>query len=348
MTGAKDKSKSLPTWKKWLIRIILWGLIITVVALAPRIVGAIVAGLAIFFLIIYWWIIYKLRKLLAPLKDLDLFPAKIKLELRGAPEWHFTDKVKQQEKELQELGFEPIGCYTADKMKGVNIYGFLDTDQSVYAVIYDQQYTGSFLDFFIAFNDNTYITFTNNPQPQIFDRPPGKPIERFPDQGIADLYRTCLEKCPADKQKEQLTKEGFAGIVEKYFAEDRAWQMEHFEESDKMQEAMEEAFLEKSGWSAVEWNRKKNQVIFIHNNLKDWEVVSHYTSGLFLKDDKLYEQEEQRMKKLAREMSPIESFSAALADMPGTKFTELMELHHPVPVAVYLIPTAPEGWEYSD
>lgn len=341
----RDRIRTMQPWKKWLIRIVFWGVVIACIILWPRGVGMVVTGLAVFALIVYFWIKSRIKKFLAPLEDLDLFPTEIKLTRQQRVKWHHDDTVRDCVRVLTDLGFAEIGCFTADKTPDLNIFAFIKSAESMFAVVYDEEFQGVWVDLVIPFADGAYVTYTNTKHPEVFDRPPDKPIERFPDYDIETLYQTCRQQC-APKQRKEISKDDFARMFEKYFAQERAWPLENMEKAEALEQSLQEAFLEEIGWSAVEWDRKQHRVVFIHDRKKRWEVVDVYTSGLYLEDSEQHKSEEERAKALAAEMPARAASTAMVEQIPSAHgFTKLLELTSPIGADVYLSPEPPDDWD---
>jgi hypothetical protein len=341
----RDRIKTMPEWKKWLIRIVFWGVVVACIVLWPRGVGAVVAGLAVFALVVYWWIKRKIKKFLAPLQNLDLFPTEIKLKRQRRVKWHHGDTVKDCVRALTDLSFAEISCFTVDKTPDLNMFAFIKSAESMFAVVYDEEFQGVWVDLVIPFADGAYVTYTNTKHPEVFDRPPDKPIERFPDYDIQTLYQTFRQQC-APKQRRQISEDDFVRMFEEYFAQERAWQVENMEETEALEQSLQEAFLEEIGWSAIEWDRKQHRVVFIHDRKKKGELVDIYTSGLYLEDSGQHNSEEERAKTLAAKMPARAAFAAMVEQMPAARgFTKLLELTSPIGADVYLLPEPPDGWD---
>ncbi len=329
----------MKTFLKWVIRIIFWAAMIAVVVIFPKTVGAIVAGLLIAFLLIYYFIIWKIKKWLAPLKDLDLFPMQIKITQSSRTKWHHTDKIKAIEGSLTSLGYEKIGEFTAGKMPGLNLDGFIAKDGTSYALAYDIQYMNPYVDFFSMFTDGTSCTFTNTVQPPIFERSPMNPMSRFPELGIPELHGKFIRERPSNEIR-KFSKEEFIPILEKNYADERDWQMKCAQDQERLSRELRENFLMRSGWTAIEWEKKQNRVTFIHDRLKGYEVVDIYRSCL--DDDCLEEkrtEEENNAKELFKLKPPSLAFDEIINNLPEkTRPVKILELSIPITATAYLLP----------
>ncbi len=344
----RARHRSLSGWRLWLLRAVLLAVVVTPAILWPKGLAITLSALLVTCLAVYWWIRYKIRKFTKPFRDFELFPTQVKVTKQRRPKIHNDQAVSGAESKVAELDFVPVGYFTVDNMPGVTMSAFIHRDEQTFGVVYDQEFLEPWMDFICEHSDGSNFTVSNTSMPSVFDDPPDKPIVRIAGEPPAALFRAYLDQRPG-KERRRLSGEIFASSFERYFAERAAWQQEEAEQQEELDQEIREAFLRKSQWTAIEWDRNQERVIFLHQNLKSWEVAGHLTGSLNSISSEDFEKEERQAEKLAGELAPIAAFEEILASSAhGQEFEKLMELSEPVPVHVYLGPELDEDDEWEE
>lgn len=343
-----ETPRPIPLWRKWLVRVILLAIIATPIVLWPVGVAAVVAGLAIFCILIYWWVCWKIRKFLAPLQNLDLFPTEIKLTAVKSVKWHHADLVEADERVFGERGFQKIGCFTGDKVPGTTLSAFLKEDLSTFGVIYDTEFMKVWSDLIVAFEDGSYITITNSPLPDPLGRPPDKPQKRFPGASLSALFETHREEYQG-KPLRRLSADDFVPLVEKYVREVKQWQVDSAHKEQSLKQELREAFLRESKWSAIEWDRNHKRVIFIYDGMSNANVVESFIEALCIQDEQGHGQAVEKARVLSESRPARKAFALMVQEIPRHRpFEKLAVLKQPFEVDVYLAPEGPEVEEEED
>ena len=340
-------------WKRWLIRLVFWSVVVVALVFWAREVAIVVASMLLVLLIVYFWIVYKIKKWLKPLENMNLFPTEIHLLPAKHIEAHHGEEEQHNSETLLRFGFESIGFFTVDAMPGVNVHAFVHPEKSAYAAVYDEQSLGVWVDIVSEYRDGSYFTITTNKAVPDMERPPDKIVERYEGEDLGEMFTQFLEARP-DGEWRPVSREGFAESVERYFAEEQAWQMERVDQEEEFARQLRESFLEASGWSAIEWDRKQHRVIFIHDHLGKDEVEELYMDGWHVDEgddeeyDAMYDAEADRAKRLAKSLKPREAMAAMIEKTSGKgQFEKLLAIQSPVEADVYLTPEQPDDWDES-
>jgi hypothetical protein len=342
--SARPKLRSLPRWKIWLIRGLLLAVVGGALYLWPEGLFAIVAGTAIVVIAVVWWLKRRLRAFVEPFKQLaevDLFPSTIELTQTSNVRWKHAASIDELSRELAARGFEPVGDYAIGASPGVHLRAWMHVADAVYAVVYDREGIEPHVDFVTPFADGSYLTYTTIRAPSLLDRPPTMQIEGFPGARPGEVLEKFLHARP-DKPCPSVSAGAFVPTLERYVAEESVWQQQQLDREEQLEQQLQEAFLQHSGWSAVRWDREQQRVVFGHDKLRSDDAVQVYLGCLGGLDEGAFAREEARAKKMAAGQSA----RTVLAELvrtapPAWKFEKLAELTEPVPADVYLAP----AWE---
>jgi hypothetical protein len=334
-----------PKWKKWLVRLIFWGFIIFAIIKWPQGVGAVLAGGAILLLALIFWIKYKIRKWLKPLENFKLFYPELTLIGQEKVSWNHPEAMEKQIEELRTSGFRQIGSYKLQEMNAANIFAALNEKEAIYAAVYDLPRVDVMLDLVTIYEDNTTFTCSNSEIAGFLQRPPGKLVERHPGLGAEELLRELLKNRP-DKPRLAVKPEDFVPRFERYHKELMEWQHIHAESVEKLNRELREEFLAKANWSAIEWDRKQNRVVIIHDQMPENEVVDAYRSWLPDCGDEQEDGRNQQIENIAHESPRLAAFERMIREVPHhPPFEKIVELTSPVPACVYLSPERPQEKE---
>ena len=338
---ARTQRPSMPTWKLWLIRIILLALIGGAIYVWPEGVAVVVAGMVIVVVAVVWWIKRKIRSIVEPFKELaniDLFSGTIELAPRAAIDWHHAEQMEAISTGVEACGFERVGDFSIESSAGMSLRAWLHRGESIYAAAYDVEYGDSHLDYVIAFTDGSYVTYSTTSIPSGLERPPTMPLERLPGLSPIELLQKLREGAPG-KPRRSVTAEGFVPCVKEYVAQEAAWRQQQFEREEKLQQDLEEAFLDASGWSAIQWDREQDRVVFIRDDLKSDDVVDAYRRGIGHLEENAYDREVERAERIAKRTAPRQAFTELMdTTTQSAKFAKLAEVTAPMPADVYLAP----------
>jgi hypothetical protein len=109
-----------------------------------------------------------------------------------------------------------------------------------------------------------------------------------------------------------------------------------------LNEELREEFLTQSNWSALEWDKKQNRIVIIHNQMPTSEVVNAYLYPLPSSDGDEDVARRAKTELVVQETSRTAAFERLVHDNPQAGFEKIMELSTPVPAIVYLAPERPD------
>lgn len=128
--------------------------------------GMVVGGLLMLLLLVVGIKLFLRRflsKLAGQLEDLALsyVPVRIHLQPASAIEWKQAQAVQQAVREVAEAGFESLGTFTIEEMAFVRLQGFLSQDNTAYAVVWEHDKAGVWVDLVCKYEDGNLLTFAN-------------------------------------------------------------------------------------------------------------------------------------------------------------------------------------------
>ena len=125
-------------------------------------------------------------------------------------------------RELETLGFNPIGTYQVKEMPGVTLVAFTQSFKAVCAVVYRHPLAGVFMDMCSMTEDDRGLTVTNAPAGGNLDHPPGREKIFEPKAALCRLYDRVLSDRPAGPHR-RLDASNFARVFEEEYAREMKW-----------------------------------------------------------------------------------------------------------------------------
>jgi hypothetical protein len=285
------------------------------------IVGGFLMAFALFALIVYFWIRAKIRGFAAKFGEaiqqmaaaaaVGHPPMRVELEPAEELEWDDAEAVEALAGPLLVSGFVEAGRYQCMMNTFVKMRAFAHVDHCIYAVVYEAQPIGTWMDLVATHTDGTSLTYSTAKSPGM-KRPPGKPAEYLPDLGAQALLDRFLANRP-DKESLPTPPEEFAATFERAYAEEMDWLagrggpdeeeiraiaardgtevdeetiqavqqswQSHFRQY--WDERLREGFLVTSGVSAAEWEQIRDRVVFVHDRLSIEDLVEHFDSAVY-------------------------------------------------------------------
>lgn len=275
----------------------------------------------------------------------EIYPKRIALTPATIRNWFHPEEVADASTALESLGFEPAGDFKADKRPWSFLRGFVHPTDRMYGVIDDQHSSlGMHVELVTVYEDGSYLTCSSTRFPEIFDRPPNQPIERYPHADVATLHAKMMEGRPNQPMR-VVTRGDWADVVMAYVAQEGRWRDADEEAKRQLQARIEATFLEKMGWSAGAWDQKRERVAFIHDRLRQADVVNRFDDHLYVEDEALSDSIQEQMMERVERHPPREAFAAGIALVPSdVSFEKLVTFETDVVVDAYLAPQRPEGW----
>ncbi len=301
----------------------------------------------------------------------DVPPFRVKLERVDRPTWADRDQIEFLAGPLRKAGFVDLGIFDVTPSQ-IRLLALASEKSSIYAAILQHPQSGVHLELVTAYADGTDCTYHTSEVACLLDQWPFKKIKALPDLGAGELLERLLAERP---QKAMLpaTVEAFSDLYESLWAREFDWRIARggltAEEIRRLASAngggvseedvrvvqrhwrlsinahyhveLQRRFLASGRYSAVEWERMRDRVRFVHDNLEWDEVVAMCGLGT---DDcypilEYSEKISAEVDRLAAAFPPREAF-ARINELlkPEQRFEKLYELEQPVPAAVYLSP----------
>jgi hypothetical protein len=121
----------------------------------------------------------------------------------------------------------------------------------------------------------------------------------------------------------------------------RQYNLTRYEEEERRDEALRENFLEASGWSAIEWDRKRERIFFVHDHADPDGLACCLIDAMDVDamEDEDFEREESRILRRFEQGSRRSVFAELAAEDPvRDQFEKVGTVTEPVPADVYLGP----------
>lgn len=299
-------------------------------------------------------------------------PPRLHLGRRPQLEWKDPATAQQQADALRAIGFTDAGFFVPHELPYLRLHALVKPDDSAWAVLYEHDKAGVWLDFFSRYADGTGVTYTTAPMGSEVEPPPGSTKVTEPGADPADLYRRFLaERRPEDL--EPVSADAFTWTFEQAYARSMDWRNSRggpteeeirrtLETSGKqvtdeevaavraaqleqalegLEVALRERFLATTRLSAAEWEAVEDRLVFIHDLLPE-ERVALVFYGAQGGDD----EDDEDVPEIPRALRglPARRLFARLNETapPDRRFEKLDELSEPLPADVYASPETAE------
>lgn len=155
----------------------------------------------------------KFRALLKPPLRIQLVPVDDRAKGRFA-DYH--------RRELESLGFTPIGIFDVREMPGVTLVASTQPSESVCAVVYRHPIAGVFSDVICVTADGRSLTVTSAPAGANLDHQPGHDKVYMFKASIKKMYDRLMEQRPAGPYK-RIDASNFMRVFEDAYAREMEW-----------------------------------------------------------------------------------------------------------------------------
>jgi hypothetical protein len=318
-----------------------------------------------------WWRQFQvLTRSMGALSAGPVPPFRVKLEKVERPTWADRDQIEYLAGPLRKAGFVDVSIFDVTPTQ-TRLLVLASERDAAYAAIFQTPQAGVHLDLVTGYDDGTYCTFTTARQAGLLDQPPFATTVALPESGAGELLKRFLAERPR-KAMRPATSEAFAqrfadgwartcdwriargGLTEEEIrrvAQDGGsigdeevrvvkaqWQQEinaHYYRE------LQSRFLASGGISAGEWERIRDRVHFVHDNLQWEEVVAMCDLGTddcdpACEDDESISAEADRLAAAFPPREAIERINELLR--PERRLEKIGELDRPVLASVYLAP----------
>jgi hypothetical protein len=331
----------MKTARIWLIRILIIALLIAAVIKSPTAFVAALLGVILAGYLLFLWLKWKFWRIISPLTEMGRMTNEVTLTLlKSNRPFHNPEKVNADIATLKQNGFTILGTYTAKQLPTTNIVVANNQSENIHAIIMDMEYQPVITEFCSWYENGATFTCSNTIMPAFLPRPDNHPISRLPKSDA----QTVLNQFKATRPAATLCQIPDAEVVsqiEALYNEIKVYEVETIENTTSTEAQLLENFIIKSGWSAIEWHRKQNNIVIIHDKIKDYELISKYEE-IVDDEDEQYQKRKGRAESIIKNNTPINAFKILITEIPTKQRLEkILELTEPIPAHVYLKKSAP-------
>lgn len=310
----------------------------------------------------------KVRKFVKTLEAISkstlVNPSRIHLTPLVEPHWNDPAGMETRIDGIEGLGFEKAGDFEVDELDGMLMQAWVNPDESATCVFFETRDGDSWIDIFTVYQDVSRFTITNGSKGEGSVHPPDNIVAHAPGLGVRALYAQYLAKRP-DKSAEPVSAATFAHEFECDYNDEMDWRDSHggptedeirhvaalagapYDDSvikaahdlterealDDLAEALREHFLEESKISALEWERARDLVVFIHDKMTqelfDEAVAPWLEEG---KPPDIGEEPGERPREVFAQLNELLP--------PHEQFKRLGKVSKPIEADVYTVPEA--------
>ena len=340
----QNEKTKLPVWMIWLIRLVLLAILIGVVVAWPRGFFAVIAGLVVFVLIVYYWIRYKIKKWWddSGIPD-SLFPTEVHLSQVNPHQWQKDTDIQARTNAFERAGFVLLGDYKIEEMSSIKMRAFMLESECLYGIIYEDSLPRVLVDIGLTYENGNMLFCTTTPASGL-EQPPYKQVIRMPQSASISEMLQEVRQHRTDEPCLPVSAYDFPEGASRALEDENQWRMEYYQELSKRDEDLIENYLNVTGLSGIEWEKTRDRTVFIHNKLSKNEAVHCYTRLLNRDVDKRdYDTKEFHAKKLFDDGERVETFSLLIENLPeDSKPQKVAELSEPLKAHVYLYPEMSE------
>jgi len=320
----------------WLIRIIVIALLLAAVIKSPTAFVAALLGVVLAGFLFIIWLKRKFWRIVSPLADVSKMTREVTLNLQKIDrQFNNPDRVNADIAFLKEKGFSILGTFTARQLQTTNIVVANNQPEGIQAIIMDLPHLGVTTEFCSRYEDGKSFTCSNTKLPAVLPRPDIHPISRFPEADAQTVFSQFIASRPSTA----ISKFEDAAIpsqIESLYNEIKVYEIETIEKTANTEALLLENFIINSGWSAIEWHRRQNDIIIVHDKIKDYDLVSRF-ENLMDTEDEQYEKLKGKIESIIKNNKPIDAFKILSAEIPTKhRLEKVLELGTPVPAHVYL------------
>ncbi len=347
--------------RKWTIRLIVWAVLLAPLLLWPKVVGGALLALIILAAALWYFVKWKFRKFFKQLgeamggiataygpfalldDDMILLPA-------AQAKLHHPREAIGYREALGALGFVGVGSFQVEQVDDFSLSVFCHSDKRLWALVYDYE-ADCVLDVFGQKSDETFFAATNGVPDLMVENARNAPVACCKDMDAPDVLAAAEALvAPADRATPSV--DAFSTLFFAYVRSRRVWLFGDSELQEQRQKALRVAFLEQSGWTALEWDRKQGRVFFVHeeSELNSLAYQLMEMAGFPEEDEDeedgeehAYDRELEAIRESLLRGSLRANFRAQLeARELQEKCPFVMSLEEPVPADVYVSDTEVE------
>jgi len=325
------------TIRVWIIRIIVIALLLLAVIKSPTAFVAALAGIILAAYLVWLWIKWKFWRIFSPLGEWNDAISRVTLNLQKSDQpFYNPEPVKAASEFLAQNGFTNLGNFTGKQLSGVmNIVLTNHESEGMHAIIMDRKHLGIITEFCSRYENGGTFTCSNTELPAVLPRSESHPIIRLPKAEVQTVFTRFKESRPQSAIC-RLKDDELQSHIESLYNELKTYEIEALEKALSNDAQLLENFIIASGWTAIEWHRRQNDVLIIHDKLKDYDLISKFEDAIDDEDEQ-YKKSKGRAESIIRNNTPIKAFEILTSEIPTKiRLKKIHELTEPVPAHVYL------------
>lgn len=181
-------------------------------------------------------------------------------------------------KQLAAWGFVNAGFFRAKK-QGLYVEGMANPGMNAYAVIYDSEQTGAWVEILTPYQDGGSYCVTAAPaQAVAAPRDPKMRVLSMTGQSVRRMIDRMLDERPAG-EFDIVEPEDFKEYFEEYQRRGNEWVAERGLELQELEEGLRAAFLAANGMTEEEYAEDADSYFFVHDQLDVGQVAARLGIG---------------------------------------------------------------------
>jgi len=148
----------------------------------------------------------------------------LRIHLIPVPPASHGDFARPQQRELEKLGFRPIGAYQVTEIKGLEMVAFSNSAQAVCAIVYRHPVAKVFVDMVSMTEEDRSLTVTTAPKGGNLDQKPGHRKIYATSLAIPKMFERVLAERPRGNYR-VLDETNFQQVFEREYEREMAWRM---------------------------------------------------------------------------------------------------------------------------
>jgi hypothetical protein len=166
---------------------------------------------------ILWW---RLRRWIGQ-QAMAEQPDQIELVAVGEQAWRNRAPIEALRRELEELGFTPVGVYSVAQLPGLVLELRIARNARSAAALYEDPRTVPWVDFWASSPTDEAVTASTSPMVGVLDPPPGRRTISVPDLPLREVLATLDAEAP--RERRLLDPKRLASDFENEWAREIAW-----------------------------------------------------------------------------------------------------------------------------
>lgn len=285
---------------------------------------------------------------------LDLMPA-------DAEEWEHRQKADAADLDFKRAGFEPAGIFSSGRVPGLTVAGYVHQELRLYGGYFEMEDENTWFDLAQVYPDESSLTVTDQTRGADQPSPPWSEKVVVSKAGLAEVLSEMKKRSRPDAV--EVDAGSFAKVLSDLYKKSMKWQVEngfindpstisdlegfsgrsaHEGDMEAIRQVLEakeaemrEAYLAAKGFTAAEWDRRKERTVFVHDGLNLEDLAQRLDEGLEQFVDGSLEPDSWE-DIVESELTPREAWSEAIEELDLTEVLLFdLTVEEPYPCDVY-------------